>query len=134
MPGMRILDFMKTVYGYAEKLQIPEQLLKRSIGEDFSGGEKKKIELLCALVLKPKYAIFDEIDTGLDVDALKIIADGIRMLQSDNTGILIITHTNRILKYLKPDTVNILIHGEIVRSGGSEIVAEIEADGYRKYQ
>ena len=116
-----------------KKLAMPKEFLIRGLNEEFSGGEKKKLEMLQALILSPKFAIFDEIDTGLDVDALKIVANGISQLKKNGTGILIITHYQRLLKYAKPDFVHILIQGRIVASGGSELALEVEKNGYRKF-
>jgi Fe-S cluster assembly ATP-binding protein len=130
---LTIAEFMGQIKKLAKKLAINESLLTRGIHDGFSGGERKKIEMLEALILKPKYAIFDEIDTGLDVDALKTVAAGITLLQSQKTGIIVVTHYQRILKYLKPDFVHILVNGKIVDSGKSELAKEIENAGYKKY-
>jgi Fe-S cluster assembly ATP-binding protein len=132
--NLKIVDFMKMLYKYANILNIPEQLLTRSIGDGFSGGEKKKIEMISALMLNPKYAFFDEIDTGLDVDALKTVANGIKQLLHNQTGIIIITHTNRILHYIHPDVVNVLVGGRIVKTGNQDLVSQIEKSGYAKFQ
>jgi Fe-S cluster assembly ATP-binding protein len=117
----------------AKALGIPKELLGRSINEDFSGGEKKKMEMLAAMILKPKFALFDEIDTGLDVDALKIIASSIMEMKKNNTGILIITHNPRILKYLHPDQVLVLVRGEIVAEGNYNLAKKIEKEGFGKW-
>jgi Fe-S cluster assembly ATP-binding protein len=128
-----ITEFMSRINGFAKKLNLAESLLTRGIHDGFSGGEKKKVEMLEALILNPKYAIFDEIDTGLDVDALKTVSTGIGILKSQGAGILVITHYQRILKYLKPDVVHILVNGRIVDSGDSGLAKIIEKDGYSKY-
>ncbi|KKQ44530.1 MAG: FeS assembly ATPase SufC [Candidatus Nomurabacteria bacterium GW2011_GWC1_37_9] len=112
---------------------MPREFLKRSLNEEFSGGEKKKLEMLQALVLAPKLAVFDEIDTGLDVDALKIVAEGINRLKKIGSGILLITHYQRITKYARPDYVHILSNGRIAASGGMELAEHVEKDGYRKW-
>jgi Fe-S cluster assembly ATP-binding protein len=130
---MTIMDFMTMVKGYAKELRIEESFLQRGIHDGFSGGEKKKLEMLQALVLAPKFAIFDEIDTGLDVDALRIVAKGISMLAKKGTGVIIITHYQRILKYVKPDVVHVLVKGKIVKTGKAALSKEIEAKGYGRY-
>lgn len=131
--GMTLPQFVALVKQYAKELKLEESFLQRSIHEGFSGGEKKKLEMLQALVLAPKYAIFDEIDTGLDVDALKIVAHGIELLKRQGTGVIIITHYQRILSHLTPDAVHILVKGNLVVSGGQELSKQIEEEGYAKY-
>ncbi len=131
--GITILEFTKLLKAYAKELRIDESFLGRSIHDGFSGGEKKKIEMLQALVLSPKFAIFDEIDTGLDVDALKVVARGIEILSKKGTGVIIITHYQRILKYTKPDVVHILVGGKIVKTGKASLAKEIEEKGYSVY-
>jgi Fe-S cluster assembly ATP-binding protein len=130
---MTLAEFMAKVNADAKALRIDEAFLTRGIHDGFSGGEKKKIEMLQALILSPKFAIFDEIDTGLDVDALKVVARGINILSSRGTGVIIITHYQRILKYLKPDVVHILVQGKIVKTGIASLAKEIEEEGYQKY-
>ncbi len=132
-PALSVWQFNEQLVKIADKLHIPSDFLKKSLNEEFSGGEKKKLEMLQAIVLSPKYAIFDEIDTGLDVDALKIVAQGINELKRKNCGIIIITHYQRILKYAKPDIVHILVKGEIVESGGYKLAQEVEKNGYKKW-
>ncbi len=126
-------DFMKLVKKFAEKLKIDSSLLSRGINDGFSGGEKKKLEMLQALVLAPKFAVFDEIDTGLDVDALRIVSKGIDLLASQGTGVIIITHYQRILKYVKPHIVHILMKGTLVKTGKADLVNIIENEGYEKF-
>jgi len=133
-PALSVWDFNERLVSTAKKLGIRQELLKRSLNEDFSGGEKKKLEMLQALILQPKYAIFDEIDTGLDVDALKIIANSISFLKEQGTGIFLITHYQRILKYARPDRISVLVNGEIVATGDNELVEEIEKEGYKRWQ
>jgi Fe-S cluster assembly ATP-binding protein len=128
--GVGMLDFMREMEKLAKYLRLDTALLNRSIHDGFSGGEKKKIEILEALMLKPKYAIFDEIDTGLDVDALRIVAKAINKLHDQGTGIIIITHYQRILKYITPDKVHVLVKGNLVKSDGPQLVSEIEKNGY----
>lgn len=131
--AMAIADFTGMVKGYAKKLNLDESFLQRGIHDGFSGGEKKKVEMLQALVLRPKFAVFDEIDTGLDVDALKVVASGIRLLQEEDVGVIVITHYQRILKYILPDVVHVLVAGRIVKSGKAKLAAEIEEKGYSSY-
>lgn len=131
--SMSIIEFMNMIKRYAKDLHIDEQFLVRGIHDGFSGGEKKKMEMLQALVLAPKFAIFDEIDTGLDVDALQVVARGIDMLAKKGTGVIIITHYQRILKYVKPDVVHILVNGKIVKTGKASLAKEIEESGYGTY-
>ncbi len=131
--SISILDFMNVIKKNAAELSLDESFLSRGIHDGFSGGEKKKVEMLQALTLSPKFAIFDEIDTGLDVDALKVVAMGISLLSKRGTGVIIITHYQRILKYLRPDVVHILVKGKIVKSGKANLAKEIEDEGYEKY-
>lgn len=131
--SMPIGEFMAMLKKYAAELKIEESFLSRGIHDGFSGGEKKKIEMLQALVLAPKFAIFDEIDTGLDVDALKVVARGIGMLAKKGTGIIIITHYQRILKYVGPDVVHVLVGGKIVKTGSAGLAKTIEDYGYHRF-
>ena len=130
---MSLGDFSDLVKKNAKQLGIDESFLSRGIHDGFSGGEKKKMEMLQALTLAPKFAIFDEIDTGLDVDALKVVARGISLLAAGGSGVIIITHYQRILKYLVPDVVHILVGGKIVKTGKASLAKEIEETGYGKY-
>lgn len=132
--GMSILEFTAMVKRYAKALHIDESFLSRGIHDGFSGGEKKKIEMLTALVLSPKFAVLDEIDTGLDIDALKIVAGGIRELVKKGTGVIIITHFRRILKYIEPDVVHVLVNGTIVKTGKAELAGILEEKGYEEYR
>lgn len=132
-PALSVMDFNEKLLSICKKISIPQDFLKRSINDNFSGGEKKKLEMLQAMVLIPKYAIFDEIDTGLDVDSLKIVASAINRLKKTGTGILIITHYNRILHYVKPDFVHVLVNGKLVNSGTSKLSLEIEKSGYKRW-
>lgn len=131
--GMGIAQFQSIVKTHAKSLHIDESFLSRGIGDGFSGGEKKKMEMLQALTLAPKYAIFDEIDTGLDVDALRIVAGGIELLAKAGTGVVVITHYQRILRYIKPDFVHVLVGGKIVDSGSELLAKKIEEKGYAGY-
>lgn len=133
VPSKDVLSFNEFLYKKSLELNIPAELLRRGLNEDFSGGEKKKLEMLQAVILKPKFAIFDEIDTGLDVDALKTVAKGISELKKLGCGILLITHYQRILKFAKPDYVYILVNGQIKEKGSSKLSKEIEKKGYKKW-
>jgi Fe-S cluster assembly ATP-binding protein len=131
--GVTLPEFIHRVKTVARDLSIDESLLKRGIHDGFSGGEKKKIEMLQALILTPKYAIFDEIDTGLDVDALKIVAHGIEKLRASGAGIIIVTHYQRILSYVHPTDTHILVHGRFVDHGTGALSEQIEKEGYQRY-
>jgi Fe-S cluster assembly ATP-binding protein len=129
-----VLDFRKHVDKLADELQVRKDLLKRGLNEGFSGGEKKRVEILQMAVLEPKFAILDETDSGLDVDAIKAVAAGVKkIIKKYNTGIVVITHYQRILKYLKPDFVHVMVKGKIVKSGNRQFAAELEKEGYKKY-
>jgi len=132
-PDSNILEFNTKLLEKTKKLNIPKDLLRRGLNEDFSGGEKKKLEILQALVLNPKYAVLDEIDTGLDVDALKTVAQSIIELKKRGCGILIITHYQRILKFTKPDNVYILVDGQIKEKGNHMLAEYVEKNGYNKW-
>jgi Fe-S cluster assembly ATP-binding protein len=131
--GVSMKEFIESVNGFAKQIRLNPQLLSRSINDGFSGGEKKKVEMLSALVLSPKVAIFDEIDTGLDVDALASVSAGIELLRKGGAGVLIITHYQRILKYVRPHMVHILVGGKIVKSGDWKLAKTVEKEGYKKY-
>ena len=122
--------FMKLVHEKLDLLEIDRDMLKRSVNEGFSGGEKKRFEILQMAMLKPEIAVLDETDSGLDIDALKIVADGVNRLRGSELGTLIITHYTRILNYIQPDEVHVMFDGRIVTSGGPELADELEAKGY----
>src|ERR1700757_914935 len=124
------IDFMKVVRDKLKVLHIGEDLLKRPVNEGFSGGEKKRNEIFQMAVLDPRLAILDETDSGLDIDAMKAVADGVNSLRSPDRGILIITHYQRLLNHIVPDKVHVLHAGRIVKSGGKELALELEARGY----
>ncbi len=124
------MDFLALVKDKVKLLQMDEKFLYRAVNEGFSGGEKKRNEILQAAVLEPKLCILDETDSGLDIDALKIVADGINSLRSQDRSFLMITHYQRLLDYIKPDFVHVLADGKIVKSGGPELALELEAKGY----
>lgn len=127
-----VRDFYAQLKKKAKNLGLKEEMLNRFVNDGFSGGEKKKAEILMLLNLNPKFAIFDEIDSGLDVDTLKKIAQAINALVKKNTGVILITHNQKILKYVKPNFVHILKAGKIIRTGGHKLALEIEEKGYAK--
>ena len=124
--------FRKLVREKLKEIDIPESFMHRYLNDDFSGGEKKKLEVLQMALLKPKLMILDETDSGLDIDALKTIANGIKKMRSESRAILLITHYQRMLQYISPDYVHILDKGKIVRSGGFELGIELDEKGYEK--
>ena len=124
------LEFQKTIQHKMKDLGMDEKFGQRYLNVGFSGGEKKKAEILQLSVLEPMYAILDETDSGLDVDALKVVAEGINRFRSKDRAILLVTHYNRILEYVVPDFVHIMVDGQIVKSGGRELAEEIERTGY----
>jgi len=127
-------DFLKNLQGLSESVGLGKEFLKRDLNLGFSGGEKKRFEVLQALALRPRVAVFDEIDSGLDVDALRLIAGRIRGLAESGTGVMVITHYQRILKHLKPDFVHVMVSGRLAESGGPKLAVQLERTGYRKYQ
>ena len=128
------LSFAKLLKSKASDLGINIDMLKRSVNTGFSGGEKKRYEILQMSILNPDLAILDETDSGLDIDALKIVTEGVNKLKTKNNSFLIITHYQKLLDYIKPDHVHVMVNGSIVKSGGAEIAAEIEKDGFQKFQ
>jgi len=124
------VDFLQLVKQKAKLVELDESLLKRSINEGFSGGEKKRNEIFQMAVLDPKLAILDETDSGLDIDALRIVADGINKLRGAGRAIIVVTHYQRLLNYVVPDFVHVLVGGRIVKSGGKELALELEESGY----
>jgi len=124
------IEFLKLVKQKAGELKFDEKILSRQLNVGFSGGEKKKNEILQMSILNPKLSILDETDSGLDIDALKIVSEGVNALRSKDSSFLIITHYQRLLDYIKPDFVHVLIDGKIVKSGGSELAMELESKGY----
>jgi len=131
--GTSLAEFTARLEEHAKFLRLDTSFLRRGIHDGFSGGEKKKVEMLQALMLEPKVAIFDEIDTGLDVDALKTVASGIVLLKKKGVGVLVITHYQRILTYLKPDYVHVLVDGRMVESGKAALAETIEQEGYARF-
>jgi Fe-S cluster assembly ATP-binding protein len=124
------MDFLAWVRDRAQKMQMDVQMLHRGVNEGFSGGEKKRNEVLQMLVLQPRLMVLDETDSGLDIDALKVVADGINLMRSPERAIVLVTHYQRLLDYVKPDHVHVLARGRIVKSGGPELALELEQKGY----
>jgi len=127
------IEFLRLVKDKAKKLKFDEEKLNRQLNVGFSGGEKKKNEILQMSILNPKLAILDETDSGLDIDALRIVADGVNSLRQKNNSFLIITHYQRLLDYIKPDFVHVLMNGKIIKSGGPELALELEKKGYENF-
>ena len=127
------IEFLKLVKKKAKELKFDEEKLNRQLNVGFSGGEKKKNEILQMSMLAPKLSILDETDSGLDIDALKIVADGVNSLRNKNNSFLIITHYQRLLDYVKPDFVHVLMNGKIIKSGGPELALELEKKGYKNF-
>ncbi|MBX3120048.1 MAG: Fe-S cluster assembly ATPase SufC [Fimbriimonadaceae bacterium] len=124
------VDFLKYVREKAKELHLDPTMLNRSINEGFSGGEKKRNEIFQMAVLEPKLCLLDETDSGLDIDALRVVSDGVNALRGPERGIVVVTHYQRLLNYIVPDFVHILMGGQIVRSGGKELALELEEKGY----
>ena len=131
---VKIFKFKDELKKYMEELNMNPKNMERSLNVGFSGGEKKKNEILQMLVLNPKLAILDETDSGLDVDAIRTVSKGIEMFKNENNAVLIITHNTKILHSLKPDYVHVLVNGKIVKTGGPELATEIEENGYALYK
>jgi Fe-S cluster assembly ATP-binding protein len=152
IPGVTMANFLRTALNSVKDTPVPPKefrqnlreqlkLLKmndefagRYVNDGFSGGEKKRAEILQMAMLQPKYAILDETDSGLDIDALHIVADGVNALLGPEMGVLVITHYQRLLNYIKPDFVHVLVNGKIVREGGPELALELEAGGYEQFE
>jgi Fe-S cluster assembly ATP-binding protein len=130
LPELDAAEFLALVREKLNVLHIEEELLKRPVNEGFSGGEKKRNEIFQMAVLEPKLGILDETDSGLDIDALRVVAEGVNALRSKDRAFVVITHHQRILNYLVPDKVHVLIDGRIVKSGGKELALELEQKGY----
>ena len=133
-PEILTPDFMRLVREKSALLKINPDMLKRAVNVGFSGGEKKRNDILQMAVLQPKICILDETDSGLDIDALRIVAEGVNALRSPERSFVIITHYQRLLDYIKPDVVHVLSDGRIARTGGPELALELEAKGYADYQ
>ncbi|NDU71130.1 Fe-S cluster assembly ATPase SufC [Actinomadura sp. DSM 109109] len=129
----KLREFSKEMKAAMDALSIDPAFAQRSLNEGFSGGEKKRHEILQLEMLKPKVAVLDETDSGLDVDALKVVSEGVNRFSSGDTGVLLITHYTRILRYVKPDFVHVFAAGRVVAEGGPELADELENEGYEKY-
>jgi len=127
-------DFIKRVREVAGRLDIEQEMLRRGVNVGFSGGEKKRNEILQMALLEPRLCVLDETDSGLDIDALKIVADGVNRLRSPERSFVVITHYQRLLNYIVPDVVHVLSKGRIVKTGGKELALELEASGYAQYR
>src|ERR1700742_107829 len=127
-------EFLKLVRDAAGKLEIDTEMLRRGVNVGFSGGEKKRNEVLQMALLQPRLCVLDETDSGLDIDALKIVADGVNRLRSPDRAMVVITHYQRLLDHIVPDVVHVLSRGRIVKTGGKELALELEAKGYAEYQ
>jgi Fe-S cluster assembly ATP-binding protein len=152
IPGVSVVNFLRTARNATKQeelsalgfhkllrekmklLDMPEDLVKRYVNAGFSGGEKKRNEILQMAVLEPDLAVLDETDSGLDIDALRQVANGVRVVATDTVGVLLITHYQRILNYITPDVVHVLVNGRIVKSGGPELAAELEKTGYDAFR
>lgn len=122
--------FYKDMYAKMDDLEMNRKFTSRAVNEGFSGGEKKRNEILQMMMLEPRYCLLDETDSGLDIDALKVVAKGVNSMRSPNRGFLVITHYQRLLDYIKPDRVHVMSDGQIVKSGGAELALELEESGY----
>ncbi len=130
---MDAMDFLKFVRARAAQLGVGDEMLRRFVNVGFSGGEKKRFEILQMAVLEPKLAILDETDSGLDIDALKVVAEGVNAMRAPDRALLVITHYQRLLDYITPDHVHVLANGRIVASGGKELALELEEQGYARF-
>jgi Fe-S cluster assembly ATP-binding protein len=130
---VKIPEFRKQLDEAMKQLQVPKEMAGRYLNDGFSGGEKKRVEILQMAMLRPRIAVLDETDSGLDIDALRVVASGVRNLVGPETGALVITHYQRILNYVKPDFVHVFVDGRIVREGGPELAEQLEAEGYAAF-
>ncbi len=129
-----VKEFRTELLGAMERLKVPRELAQRYLNDGFSGGEKKRVEILQMAMLKPRVAVLDETDSGLDIDALKVVAGGVKELVGPEMGALVITHYQRILDYIEPDFVHVFVNGRIVKEGGPELAHELEARGYEQFE
>src|SRR5438309_6158947 len=129
-----IPEFRKELLAQMDRLKVSRDLAQRYLNDGFSGGEKKRVEILQMAMLEPRISVLDETDSGLDIDALKIVAEGVQQLVGPDMGALVITHYQRILNYIKPDFVHVFVGGRIVEEGGAELAQELEASGYEKWE
>lgn len=132
-PELQTPDLMKRVRDAAAKLGVSQEMLRRPLNSGFSGGEKKRMEILQMALLEPSVGILDETDSGLDIDALRVVSEGVNALRSPQRCFLVITHYQRLLDYIRPDSVHVMAQGRIQRSGGPELALELEKNGYRDY-
>ena len=132
-PELQTPDLMKRVRDAAAKLGVSQEMLRRPLNSGFSGGEKKRMEVLQMALLEPSVGILDETDSGLDINALRVVSEGVNTLRSPHRSFLVITHYQRLLDYIRPDTVHVMAQGRIQRSGGPELALELEKNGYRDY-
>ena len=132
-PEFSTPDFMKRVRETSKQLGIDQEMLRRAVNVGFSGGEKKRNEILQMAVLEPRLAVLDETDSGLDIDALKIVSEGVNRLRSPERSMIVITHYQRLLEYIVPDVVHVMAKGRVVKSGGKELALELEATGYAQF-
>jgi Fe-S cluster assembly ATP-binding protein len=130
---VKIADFRKDMTAAMQELKVPKEMAGRYLNEGFSGGEKKRVEILQMAMLKPSIAVLDETDSGLDIDALRIVANGVKTLVGPDMGALVITHYQRILSYIEPDFVHVFVDGRIVEEGGPELAHKLEAEGYEAF-
>ena len=128
-----IPEFRRRLMAVMEQLKVPREMAQRYLNEGFSGGEKKRVEILQMAMLQPRIAVLDETDSGLDIDALKIVAEGVRALVGPEMGAVVITHYQRILNYIQPDYVHVFVDGRIVKEGGPELAHKLEAEGYEAF-
>jgi Fe-S cluster assembly ATP-binding protein len=128
-----VKEFRTELLGAMDRLKVPRELAQRYLNDGFSGGEKKRVEILQMAMLKPRIAVLDETDSGLDIDALKIVANGVKELVGPDMGALVITHYQRILNYIEPDFVHVFVDGRIVEEGGPELAHKLEAEGYEAF-
>jgi Fe-S cluster assembly ATP-binding protein len=133
-PELSTPDFMKRVREVAKRLGIDQEMLRRAVNVGFSGGEKKRNEILQMALLEPRLCVLDETDSGLDIDALRIVADGVNRLRAPDRAIVVITHYQRLLNYIVPDVVHVLSKGRIVKTGGKDLALDLEARGYAQFQ
>jgi Fe-S cluster assembly ATP-binding protein len=130
LPELDAMDFISMVKGKMKELDMDEKFLYRAVNEGFSGGEKKRNEILQMSVLEPSLCLLDETDSGLDIDALQVVAKGVNRLRNPERSFVLVTHYQRLLDYIKPDYVHVLAHGQVVKSGGPELALELEKQGY----
>jgi Fe-S cluster assembly ATP-binding protein len=132
-PDLTTPEFMRRVREASARLKVEQEMLRRPLNVGFSGGEKKRLEILQMTLLQPRFAVLDETDSGLDIDALRVVSDGVNALREPGRGFLVITHYQRLLDHIKPDVVHVMARGRIVATGGPELALELEKNGYRDF-